>query len=64
MRLVFAKEAREDQNTEVKAERLMAATGHHLEDVIARKCRVDHTIEEEATFESPRHPALIPQLTN
>ena len=31
MRRVFAKEAREDQNAEVKAERLVAATGHHLE---------------------------------
>ena len=35
MRIVFAKEAREGQNAEDKAERLMAATGHHLEDVIA-----------------------------
>ena len=35
MLLVFAKEAREGQNDEFKAERLMAATGHHLEDVIA-----------------------------
>ena len=35
MRLVFAKEASEGQNDEVKAERLMEATGHHLEDVIA-----------------------------
>ena len=35
MRLVLVKEAREGQNAEDKAERLMAATGHHLEDVIA-----------------------------
>ena len=35
MRLVFAKEAREGQNAQEKAERLMEATGHHLEDVIA-----------------------------
>ena len=35
MGLVFAKEALEGQNAEEKAERLMAATGHHLEDVIA-----------------------------
>ena len=35
MCIVFAKEAREGQNAEDKAERLMAATGHHLEDVIA-----------------------------
>ena len=35
MRLVFAMEAREGQNAQDKAERLMAATGHHLEDVIA-----------------------------
>ena len=35
MRLVFVKEAREGQNAKDKAERLMAATGHHLEDVIA-----------------------------
>ena len=34
-RLVFAKEAREGQNAEGKAERLMTATGHHLEDEIA-----------------------------
>ena len=34
MLLVFAKEAREGQNAEVKAERLIA-TGSHLEDVIA-----------------------------
>ena len=32
---MFAKEAREGQNAEDKAERLMAATGHHLEVVIA-----------------------------
>ena len=35
MRLVFAMEAREGQNAQDKAERLMAATGHHLEGVIA-----------------------------
>ena len=35
VRLVFAKEARESQYDEFKAERLMAAIGHHLEDVIA-----------------------------
>ena len=35
MRLVFAKEAREGQNAEDKADRLMAVIGHHLEDVIA-----------------------------
>ena len=35
MRIVCAKEAREGQNAEDKAERLMAATGHLLEDVSA-----------------------------
>ena len=35
MRLVFAKEAPEGPNAQEEAERLMAAIGHHLEDVVA-----------------------------
>ena len=35
MRIVFAKEAREGPNAEDKAERLMAVTGRHLEDMMA-----------------------------
>ena len=35
MRIVFAKEAREGPIAENKAERLMAATGHHLWDMMA-----------------------------
>ena len=35
MRIVFAKEAREVQNGEDKAEHPMAATGHLLEDMMA-----------------------------
>ena len=35
VRIVFAKEAREGPNAEDKAERLMAATGPHLEDMMA-----------------------------
>ena len=35
VRIVFAKEAPKGQNGEDKAERLITATGHHLEDMMA-----------------------------
>ena len=35
MRIVLAMEAREGANTQDKADRLMAATGDHLEDMMA-----------------------------
>ena len=44
VRIVFAKEAREGPNAEDKAERLMAATGHHLGDMMANCLRSNSCI--------------------